>query len=93
MEAVGRRRRYVLDGGPRDAVRRAVGVLCALVGALALQGCFRMPYYPKTEAGAQCEHQCHLKMASCQGSSYTCDRFIAGCLNSCRDIENVVGKK
>lgn len=57
---------------------------------LSASGCVAPNFHPTTTEGAMCKQQCAQTMQLCSGSSYTCDRSYAKCIESCIDIENVV---
>ncbi len=46
-------------------------------------------FKPKTAEGANCKVQCSKDMANCQGSSYTCDRATATCINACEELDAI----
>jgi hypothetical protein len=55
---------------------------------IALTGCAAGgDFKPTTTAGAQCKVDCAKSMGSCHGSSYTCDRAAATCMDSCKDVD------
>lgn len=58
------------------------------VGALSLTSCFSPTFVPRTAEGARCKKECATSMASCQGSSYTCDKANNQCVESCIELEN-----
>lgn len=56
----------------------------------ALPGCVMAPsFQPTTIEGAKCKKDCAQTMQLCAGSSYTCDRSYAKCIEACVDVENV----
>lgn len=62
--------------------------LCLL--AAASSGCMIAPrFQPTTLEGAQCKERCAHNMQDCRGSSYTCDRAYAKCIEACIDAENL----
>jgi len=67
--------------------------LLLVIAGLSLWGCVITPNFePATLEGAKCKQQCAQAMQMCQGSSYTCDRSYAKCLEACMDIERVTVK-
>lgn len=64
--------------------------LFIFLAALCLVGCAAgSNFTPKTQAGARCKVQCAQNMSMCQGSSYTCDRAAATCMNSCQELDGL----
>lgn len=63
----------------------------ALLGVLVLVGgCVSTPRFePTTAEGAECKQDCAHNMQLCAGSSYTCDRSYAKCIEACVDAERV----
>jgi hypothetical protein len=53
--------------------------------------CVIAPHFePQTMEGANCKHQCSENMQLCHGSSYTCDRAYAKCIEACMDKERII---
>jgi len=52
-----------------------------------ISGC--ASYSPTTVEGAQCKLKCAKNMQGCEGSSYTCDRGYALCVDSCKEIDQL----
>ena len=50
-------------------------------------------FKPKTAEGANCKVQCGKDMTSCNGSSYTCDRAAATCMEGCKDLDAIKSNK
>ncbi len=46
-------------------------------------------FTPKTKEGVACKKECALNLQECRGSSYTCDKGYAKCLESCIDLERL----
>lgn len=58
---------------------------------LLLTSCVIAPSFePTTLEGANCKQQCAKNMQLCNGSSYTCDRAYAKCIEACVDTERVI---
>lgn len=64
-----------------------VSAICILSGCAAGSN-----FKPKTVEGASCKVQCGKDMATCNGSSYTCDRAAATCMAGCQDLDNIKSK-
>jgi len=63
-------------------------ILLSLLGAtILLSSC--ASYSPTTVEGAKCKLKCAKNMQNCEGSSYTCDRSYALCIDSCKDIDRL----
>jgi hypothetical protein len=60
--------------------------------ALALAACAAPPFAPTTREGAQCKKECATNQQSCHGSSMTCDKGYANCIQACIDMERVSKK-
>ena len=54
--------------------------------AFALASC-RTNYKPETFEGSVCKFEC--ARASCEGSSYSCDRNYNACVSSCKAMEQL----
>lgn len=46
-------------------------------------------YQPTTKEGIQCKIECSHSMSNCHASSYTCDRAISTCMQSCKELEEI----
>ncbi len=66
--------------------------LLPLLVFIGLSGCAAPAFTPTTAAGAECKKQCAANMQLCSGSSYTCDKGYANCIESCIDAERVLKK-
>ena len=65
-----------------------------LTACLFLGGCAAgSNFKPTTVEGASCKAQCARDMASCRGSSYTCDRAASTCMSACEELDAIVSKK
>ena len=65
-------------------------VLLATTLLLLVGGCVSTPHFqPTTAEGVQCKQDCAHNMQLCAGSSYTCDRSYAKCIEACVDAERV----
>jgi hypothetical protein len=61
--------------------------------ALLVTGCAAgSNFKPVTAEGAYCKVQCGKEMASCFGSSYTCDRAASTCMAGCQDLDAIKSK-
>ena len=65
-----------------------VCMFCLLLISCAAGSNFK----PKTVEGANCKTSCAKDMASCNGSSYTCDRAASTCMNSCQELDDIKNK-
>ncbi len=63
-----------------------------LVATLVLVACAAPPFDPTTKEGAQCKKECALNQQRCSGSSMTCDKGYANCIQACIDMERVSKK-
>lgn len=69
-------------------------MLGAIVVAVVVSGCAAgSNFEPKTMQGAQCKAACARDMASCRGSSYTCDRAASTCMASCAELDGIAAKQ
>ena len=50
-------------------------------------------FKPVTLEGAQCKVRCAENMSSCNGSSYSCDRAAATCMDTCQQLDDLAAKK
>jgi hypothetical protein len=50
-------------------------------------------FKPVTAEGASCKAECARDMASCRGSSYTCDRAASTCMSACADLDAIKSKQ
>ena len=66
----------------------AIGMVVVLAGCAAGSS-----FKPKTLQGAQCKASCAKDMVMCSGSSYTCDRAAATCMDSCAELDAIAEKK
>jgi len=66
------------------------GLLIATL--LLITGCVAAKFEPQTMEGAQCKADCAHGMQMCNGSSYTCDRSYALCIDACIDLDVVARK-
>jgi hypothetical protein len=64
------------------------------LAAVLVCSCVSTPRFePSTPEGAECKRQCSHNMQLCNGSSYTCDRGYAKCIEACIDLERVKGAR
>lgn len=59
----------------------------AIVALAVCAGCVAADFEPQTMQGVQCKSDCAHGMQLCSGSSYTCDRSYAMCIDACIDVE------
>ena len=69
--------------------KSSILVLCIVILAGCASG---MLFHPKTVEGANCKASCAKDMASCRGSSYSCDRAASTCMDACQDLDNLKNK-
>ena len=50
-------------------------------------------FKPVTLEGAQCKSRCADNMSSCKGSSYSCDRAAATCMDACQELDGLAAMK
>lgn len=73
---------------------KAIRIGLVLTFFIILDGCVFTPNFePQTIEGTQCKQRCAHNMQLCSGSSYTCDRSYAKCIEACIDIERVLKQK
>lgn len=64
--------------------------IAALIIISVLTACAAgQSFIPSTREGAQCKANCAQNMSLCQGSSYTCDRAAATCMQSCQQLDGL----
>ena len=71
-----------------NKLRNLLGVCVFLTGCAAGSN-----FTPMTEEGANCKAQCAKDMASCRGSSYTCDRAASTCMTACAELDAIKSKQ
>jgi len=77
---------------PRSNLRTSdsMKTALALIAAVFLSACAMAPSFePTTLEGARCKQRCAENMQLCFGSSYTCDRSYAKCIEACIDTERM----
>ena len=68
-------------------------LILLVISCLVFTGCAAASNFkPATTEGANCKVQCGKDMASCLGSSYTCDRASSICMTGCQDLDNMKSK-
>lgn len=71
-----------------------MGRIACIAVAVMLAGCAAgSDFKPQTVEGAQCKADCGRQMASCRGSSYTCDRAASTCMTACAELDEIQRKK
>ena len=63
-------------------------ILLPFIISFSFYGC-ATNFTPLTMEGAECKKECSISAGGCQGSSYSCDRTLNTCIDSCRDLDRI----